>query len=136
MIELINNENDIIKNKNYTNIWLLLNIYNQECFDAICLLPNDTLRVIHITNNESHNYKLQNLIPFITILKVKYLDFVVICRQKNLQNYKITESNLMNITILNDALKVNHMELETTFQLSIKTIRCLSYENPNKQFYY
>jgi hypothetical protein len=113
--------------------WLIPPKYNKGCFDALYLMPDRTLRVIQITNAISHDYKLHILVPYVVIFKCTKVEIVVICRSRNLANYHVIDSELKNLTALNNVLLANYKGDETKFKLFAKDqIRWVTYENPNE----
>ena len=93
-------------------------------------MPDRTLRVIQITNAISHDYKLHILVPYVVVFKCTKVEIVVICRSGNLANYHVTDSELKNVTALNNELLANG---KTKFKLfAMDQIRWVTYENPNE----
>jgi hypothetical protein len=69
--------------------WLVPVKFYQECFDAIYRVSPDTVRVIQITNANSHSCKLKYLIPFMEAMNVHIVELVYVCRRSNFDTFKV-----------------------------------------------
>ena len=69
--------------------WLVPERFTQECFDAIYRVSLDTIRVIQITNANSHSCKLKYLIPFVKTMNVHVVELVYVCRRINFDTFKV-----------------------------------------------
>lgn len=49
----------------------------------------DAVRVIKITNANSHSCKLEYLIPFIKAMNVHIVEFVYVCRRSNFDSFEV-----------------------------------------------
>ena len=73
--------------------WFLPMRWNHECFDALFRASQDTLRVVQITDGKEHSCKLKYLIPYVTAMKVCFVDFVFVCGRKNFESFKVFDPN-------------------------------------------
>ena len=74
--------------------WLVPERFTQECFDAIYRVSLDTVRVIQITNANSHSCKLKYLIPFVEAMNVHVVELVYVCRRYNFETFKVPRPEL------------------------------------------
>ena len=74
--------------------WLVPERFTQECFDAIYRVSPDTVRVIQITNANSHSCKLKYLIPFMEAMNAHVVEMVYVCRRSNFDTFKVPSPEL------------------------------------------
>ena len=87
-----NDENDEnLKNPTQTG-WFQPVKWNHACFDALYRVSKDKLRVVQITDASSHSSKLKYLVNYVQTMKVCQIDFVVVCRKKNYNSFKVFDS--------------------------------------------
>eukprot|EP01041_Mallomonas_annulata_P001048 gene1048-2056_t len=63
--------------------------WNQDCFDALYLMEEKKLRVLQITQSETHSCKLDLLIPFVETLKIESIEYVIVCRRLNFDAFNL-----------------------------------------------
>eukprot|EP01041_Mallomonas_annulata_P009507 gene9507-19756_t len=81
---------DIDVNSVQSGQYLFPNKWNQATFDALCVIKSNRkriLRVLQITNAQTHSCKLEYLTPFVELLKITTIEYIVICRQKNFSKF-------------------------------------------------
>ena len=63
--------------------------WNHACFDALYRVSRDKLRVVQITVASSHSSKLKYLVDYVRTMEVSEIEFVVVCRRKNFDSFKV-----------------------------------------------
>jgi hypothetical protein len=71
--------------------WYLPPKWNQECYDAIQMVSEHKVRVVQVTNSESHSCKLKYLTPILQLLDVHIVDFVYVCGHKNFERFSVND---------------------------------------------
>ena len=71
--------------------WYLPPKWNQECYDAIQMVSEHKVRVVQVTDAESHSCKLKYLIPILQVLNVYVVDFVYVCGYKNFERFAVID---------------------------------------------
>ena len=74
--------------------WLVPARFTQECFDAIYRVSPDAVRVIQITNANSHSCKLKYLIPYVEAMNAHIVEMVYVCRRSNFDTFKVPSPEL------------------------------------------
>ena len=87
-IEVDNAESPVLRDENHVG-WFYPLKWNHECFDALFHVSKDVIRVVQISDASTHSCKLEYLIPYVVAMKVKSVDFVLICRRRNFETFKI-----------------------------------------------
>lgn len=69
--------------------WFQPSKWNHACFDALYRVSRDKIRAVQITDADCHSCKLKYLIAYVKTMKVSEVDYVVVCRKKNFNSFKV-----------------------------------------------
>lgn len=86
--------------------WLRPLKWNHPCFDAFFRVSEYELRVVQITDAVAHSCKLKYLIPYVTAMQIRKVDFIFVCRRKNFSLFKV-----FNPTEITDATEKDDYQL-------------------------
>jgi hypothetical protein len=67
--------------------WFIPRKWNQPCFDAVQLLPNNGFRFVQVTRSKTHSLKLKYIVEFLNCFE-KVVSFEICCVLPNENEYK------------------------------------------------
>ena len=105
--------------------------WDQGCFDAVYKVSEHAVRVIQITNGESHSCKLKYLISLLQAMDVHVVDFVFVCRSRNFNKFLVPNPPLRILSSHSVEAKVEFHQYNDLLN-AIKEIRAAKKKKEKK----